>query len=262
MNEKIVCIIQARTGSTRFSRKVLHEIGGRSILSLVIRRVALSRMVNNSIVVATTNKLEDDEIATMAISEGVGLFRGSEHDVLDRYYQAAVECHADIIIRVTSDCPLIDYEIIDNVTTLFLEAKNVHYASNRITLSYPQGLDTEIFTMDALRQAWHEAHFPYDREHVTPYLYQSGKFNLLNISYEADLSYLHLSIDYERDYRFLFEIYRHLEEKGYHFTLIDILGVLMDQPELLKINQEDRVYERFLSWAKGMKSTEKGFIDR
>ena len=253
MKEKIVCIIQARTGSTRFPSKVLYKIGDRSILSFVIRRVALSKGVNRSIIVATTNKAEDDVIATMTQSEGVGLYRGSESDVLDRYYQAAVEWHADVVIRVTSDCPLIDYEVIDRVTTLFLKAKNVDYASNRITPSYPQGLDTEIFTVEALRQAWRESRLVYDREHVTPYLYHSGKFRLLNIPYEADISYLNLSVDYEKDYRFLLELYRHLKGEEDRFTLSDILSILMDQPELLKISHKDGVYEKFLSYTKGMR---------
>ncbi len=255
MKEKIVCIIQARTGSTRFPSKVLYKIGDRSILSLVIRRVALSRGVNRSIVVATTNKAEDDVIATITQSEGVGLYRGSESDVLDRYYQAAVEWHADVVIRVTSDCPLIDYEVIDRVTTLFLDAKNVDYASNRITPSYPKGLDTEIFAVDALRQAWQESRLAYDREHVTPYLYRSGKFRRLNIPYDTDISYLNLSVDYERDYRFLLEVYRHLKGEKDRSALADILNVLMDQPELLKISQKDGVYEKFLSYARRMRRT-------
>jgi spore coat polysaccharide biosynthesis protein SpsF len=253
MKEKIVCIIQARTGSTRFPSKVLYKIGDRSILSFVIRRVALSKGVNRSIVVATTNKAEDDVIATMTQSEGVGLYRGSESDVLDRYYQAAVESQADVVIRVTSDCPLIDYEVIDRVTAHFLEAKNVDYASNRIAPSYPQGLDAEIFTVDALRQAWRESRLAYDREHVTPYLYHSGKFRLLNIPYETDISYLNLSVDYEKDYRFLFELYRHLKGEKDRFTLSDILSALMAQPELLKISQKDGVYEKFLSYAREMR---------
>jgi spore coat polysaccharide biosynthesis protein SpsF len=253
MRSKIVCIIQARTGSTRFPGKVLYKMGDCSILSLVVRRVGLSRAVNRSIVVATTDKAEDDVIATMTQSEGVGLYRGSERDLLDRYYQAAVESQADVVIRVTSDCPLIDYRVIDRVTTQFLEATNVDYASNRIIPSYPKGLDTEIFTIDALRQAWQESRLAYDREHVTPYLYHSGRFRLLNIPYEADISYLNLSVDYEKDYRFLLAVYRHLEGEKDRFILSDILSVLRAQPELLKISHKEGVYEKFLSYVKGMK---------
>jgi len=253
MNEGIVCIIQARTGSTRFPNKVLYPMGDRSILSLVIRRVGLSRAVNRNIVVATTLKGEDDGIAAVARSEGVGLWRGSESDVLDRYYGAAVEWRADVVIRITSDCPLIDHEVIDQVAARFLEAKNVDYASNRIVPSYPKGLDTEIFTVDALQQAWQESRRAYDREHVTPYLYHSGKFSLLNVPYEADISYLNLSMDYEKDYRFLLELYRRLEGGKDRFTLSDVLGVLRDQPELLKISQKDWVYEKFLSYIEGIR---------
>jgi spore coat polysaccharide biosynthesis protein SpsF len=201
--------------------------------------------------VATTHRGEDDVIAALARSEGVGLYRGSERDVLDRYYQAAFQWQAEVVIRITSDCPLIDYEVIDRVTEQFLDVPDVDYASNRIIPSYPKGLDTEIFTMDALRQAWQESQTAYDREHVTPYLYRSGRFKLLNILYETDLSYLNLSVDYETDYRFLLALYRHLNGEGNSFTLSDILKVLKVQPELLKISQKDGVYERFLFHGRG-----------
>jgi spore coat polysaccharide biosynthesis protein SpsF len=200
--------------------------------------------------VATTDKAEDDVIATLARSEGVGLYRGSERDVLDRYYQAAMHWQADVVIRVTSDCPLIDYEVIDRVTTRFLEVTHADYASNRIIPSYPKGLDTEIFTVEALQQAWQESRLAHDREHVTPYLYRSGRFKLLNIPYEADISYLNLSVDYEKDYRFLLELYGRLSGERDRFTLSDILSVLRAQPELLKISQKDGVYEKFLSYSK------------
>jgi spore coat polysaccharide biosynthesis protein SpsF len=245
----MVCIIQARTGSTRFPRKVLERIDNCTVLSLVIKRTARSDFFKKSnIIVATTGKKEDDPIANIAGNEGVKVFRGSENDVLDRYYQAAKNNSAEVILRITSDCPLIDHQIIDRVTKVFLAGKGIDYCSNRLSLSYPEGLDTEIFSFVSLEKAWRRASRPYDREHVTPYLYTGKRFKTMNVSFDMDLSYLHLSLDYREDLDFLREIYKRMTGKGFKFVLKDILRLLRQEPGILRINQAGEAYPRFLRY--------------
>lgn len=246
MRGKIVCVIQARTGSSRLPAKVLKKIEGFTLLSLVIKRVAFSRFIDrDNILIATTERKEDDRIVKIAQQEGVNVFRGSEDDVLDRYYKALKAHPADIVLRITSDCPLIDYKIIDAVITLFSKSKNIDYCSNRLKLSFPEGLDTEIFTFKALEKAWQESYEPYDREHVTPYMYRSGKLKLKPLSFNNNLSYLHLSIDNKEDFEFVKKIYSYLYKRKPRFILNDILKLLTVRPEILEINQHNS-YKRFL----------------
>jgi spore coat polysaccharide biosynthesis protein SpsF (cytidylyltransferase family) len=225
---------------------VLKKINGVSMLSLVIRRVALSRSFGKPrIVVATTSKAEDKRVIEIAKAEGVGVFAGEEKDVLERYYQAAKKYSADIILRITSDCPLIDHEIIDKVTQTFIKTKGLDYCSNRLQPSYPEGLDTEIFRFCALEQAKTQTTDPYDREHVTPYLYRSGKFKTKNVFFKEDLSYLHLSVDEQADFEFVKEVYRKLRDKECDFVLKDILNIFMEDPDILKINQSQKARTKF-----------------
>lgn len=249
MKKKIVCIIQARTGSTRFPGKVLKKMQGKTVLSHVIKKALYSSFINReNVIVATTTKKHDDVIANISRQEGVRCFRGSEDDVLDRYYKAAKKHKGDIVLRVTSDCPLIDHKIINRVIKEFTSDKKTDYCSNRLILSYPEGLDTEVFSFNALERAWKEADRPYDREHVTPYIYRQNGFNVKNALFGRDLSFLHFSVDYKQDLEFVKRVYKYLYEKKQDFVLEDIIGLLINKPELLKINQASGSYSKFLKY--------------
>ncbi len=259
MNNKIFCIIQARTGSTRFSRKVLEQIDGSAILLCVVKRLRYASLIpKENILIATTTKREDDEIVKIAKEVNVKFFRGSENDVLDRYYKASKECNAGIILRITADCPLIDYKIIDRVIETFMNNRQIDYCSNRLKPSYPEGLDTEVFSFEALKRAWQESKGPRDREHVTPYIYRSKKFKTKNVSFKENLSFLHFSVDYKKDFEFVKEIYKSLYDKGDRFVLNDIIKLFIDRPEILKINQAGSVYSKFLKYTKKIKASKKG----
>ena len=172
----ISAIIQARMGSTRLPRKVLMEIAGQTLLSYQIKRIRKSKLVDQ-IIVATTNEKIDDDIAQHCKDLGVDVFRGSEDDVLGRYYEAAKAFNSDIIIRLTADCPLLDFEIIDKTVELFID-KKVNYAANTVppeTSMYPDGSDVEVFDFQSLEKAHFECKDSHDREHVTFYFWKYGK---------------------------------------------------------------------------------------
>jgi spore coat polysaccharide biosynthesis protein SpsF len=191
---KVVAIIQARMGSTRLPGKVLRDIAGETMLARVVRRVQLARMPD-AVVVATTLAPFDDAIVAECVRLGVPAFRGSEQDVLDRYWQATCTHQADVIVRITADCPLIDPRLVDYVVAAFLEGQP-DYASNVLERTYPRGLDTEVMAQTTLEQAWQQAGQLYQRAHVTPYIYQNpNRFRLLPVKAEADHSYLRWTVD-------------------------------------------------------------------
>lgn len=166
---KVVAIIQARMGSTRLPGKVLLDLVGEPMLSRVVSRARRARRLQE-VVVATTTELADGAIAKLCAECGWLCFLGSEEDVLDRYYQAAIQYQADVVVRVTADCLLIEPQVINLVVSAFLEEKP-DYASNVLECTYPRGLDTEVMTIAALERAWHETTEPIQRIHVTPCLY-------------------------------------------------------------------------------------------
>jgi len=232
---KIVAIIQARMGSTRLPGKILRELDGETVLSRVLGRVR--RMCNlNEILVATTDQSVDDAVAESTRQNGVGVFRGNENDVLDRYYQAAQSCHAQAIVRITADCPLIDPEVSDHVIRQFLTARP-DYASNTLQRTYPRGLDTEVMTFAALERAWQAASEPYQRTHVTPYLYQHPEhFDLLSITTEGDFSQMRWTLDTAEDLEFLQTVYARFADRR-DFSWRDVLQLMEREPELMEINR-------------------------
>jgi spore coat polysaccharide biosynthesis protein SpsF len=246
--KKIVAIIQARTGSTRLPRKVLEEIGGKPMLWHVIERVKRARLVDE-VVVATTDGEEDSAVEKIAEECGVGCFRGSEEDVLDRYYRAAEKFGADIVVRITADCPLIDPEIIDRAIRMFLDG-NFDYVSNTLPPTFPDGLDVEVFSLVTLRRAWEEARKASEREHVTPYIRNHPEiFRLGNLKSEVDLSHMRWTVDRPEDLMFVREIYRELYREGEVFHMRDVLRLLERRPELMEINkhiERDEGYKKSL----------------
>lgn len=232
---KIVAIIQARLDSTRFPKKVLVEILGKPMILHVIERAKQSNLIDQ-LVIATSIRAIDDPILDVVSKHRISIFRGSPEDVLDRYYKAAKKYHADIIVRITGDCPLIDPMVIDKVIQCFLDGK-YDYVSNTLEQTYPDGLDVEVFSYKTLEKAWKEAELTSEREHVTPYIGKHPeKFRVMNVRNDVDLSYLRWTVDYEKDLEFVKEIFKSLYKENSIFLMNDVLNLLEKKPELKKIN--------------------------
>lgn len=231
----IVAIVQARIGSTRLPGKALRDIGGRTMLARVVRRARRSRLVDE-VVVATTIEPGDKAIVDECELLGVPSFRGSEQDVLDRYYRASRAFSADSIVRITSDCPLIDPEVVDKVVQAFLD-EGPDYASNTLVSTYPRGLDVEVFSMDALEKAGAEASKDYQHVHVTPYIYQNpGLFRLLSVTGDEDYSCYRWTVDTKEDLDLVRAIYGKLGRDD-DFSWKDVLKLLEKEPDLAEINR-------------------------
>ena len=206
----IVAIIQARMNSSRLPNKTLIDISGKPMLQRVIDRVSRAALVDR-VVVATSGMADDEPIQRMVASEN--LFMGSKNDVLDRVYKAAIKHDAHIVVRITGDCPLIDWNIINGVVHYFLLTE-VDYVTNRPLFdSYPDGMDVEVMTIEALKRVWKEATSSYDREHVTSYIRNHPElFKIGEMTYDADLSHIKVSVDTQEDLEIVRRIYRDLGE--------------------------------------------------
>ncbi|RHW65215.1 acylneuraminate cytidylyltransferase [Clostridium botulinum] len=237
---KVVCIVQARMGSTRLSGKVLKKICGKTVLEHDIDR--LRRVKNiDEIVIATTTLEKDNAIVKKCKILGAKYFRGAEDDVLSRYYYASKENNADIVVRVTSDCPLIDPEISENIIKYYIDNKNKYdYVSNTIDRTYPRGLDTEVFSFKALKRAFKEAVSPRDKEHVTPYIWDNPQiFKSAQYKNSKDYSHLRWTLDTEEDFDLINKIYNLLyPNMNSKFKFTDILNIYRKYPELYEINRE------------------------
>jgi len=232
---KIVAIIQARTGSSRLPGKVLMDLGGRPVLARVACRLRRSVLINE-LLVATTTESADDAIVEECKRCSVAVFRGHENDVLDRYFRAAEFCKAEIIVRITSDCPMIDPEVTDKVVQAFLEQRP-DYASNTLLRRYPRGLDTEVISRDALGCAWREAREFYQRSHVTPFIYQNpNRFELLSVSPDSDWSQHRWTLDTWEDLQFLRAVYDRMGNQD-EFGWKDAVRLTEREPALAVMNQ-------------------------
>ena len=235
--ENIVAIVQTRMGSTRLPGKVMKEILGKPVILWDIDRMLLSKLINK-IVIAIPYGDENDIIRDTVknYNKDIIITRGSEDDVLDRYYNAAVQTKADVVVRMTSDCPLIDMIVSDSIIKKYLDSE-CDYCSNTFELNYPRGLSTEVFSFDALERAWKEAKKEYEREHVTPYIKENpGKFKLINVTNDVDLSHLRWTLDTKEDFEFIETVYKKIYPKKHIFFKDDILALLEREPELIKIN--------------------------
>jgi spore coat polysaccharide biosynthesis protein SpsF len=238
MSEKTVAIIQARMGSKRLPGKVLRDIAGQPMLARVVGRARQAASLD-VVVVATTTETEDDPVASMCGRRGYPTYRGHPVDVLDRFYQAAHAFQAEVIVRLTGDCPLIDPGIIDRTVSAFREA-GADFAANRLPppwkRTYPIGLDTEVCTLDALERAWREASQPHHREHVMPYLYEvEGRFHTLLVDDRRDLGHLRWTVDTPTDLALVREIYAHFQGRD-DFTWEEVLDLYRREPRLAQIN--------------------------
>ena len=232
---KIVAIIQARMSSQRLPGKSLMDIQGQALLGHVIDRARASATVDE-VMLATTVEPVDAALEDYARLKGVGTYRGSVQDVLDRFYQAALVAKADVVVRVTADDPFKDPDVVDRVVRRLLDDHKLDYASNTITPTYPEGLDIECFRFAALARAWGEASQPSEREHVTPYIWKHPDlFRVENVTHAEDLSTMRWTIDYDRDLAFAREVYKRLYH-GQVFRMHEILQLLREEPALAAIN--------------------------
>ena len=254
----VVAVIQARMTSQRLPGKVLKEIEGKPMLGWVIERASKAKEVDQ-VVVATTVDASDDLIVEYCSKLNIPLYRGSVNNVLDRYYQAANQWHADVVVRITADCPFLDPGLVDELVTTFFE-QGVDFAANRLPLpwgrTYPIGLDAEVFTIEALRKAWEEATSSYQKEHVTPYFYELAPvdeyqlvrrkdklwivppprdFKVLLLNHVPDYGNLRWTVDTFDDFLLAQEIGKHFSRHE-DFTWKDILHFIELNPQLANIN--------------------------
>ncbi len=231
-----VAIVQARMGSSRLPGKVLKMIEGKSMLERVVERVKSASLLDQ-VVVATTQSEEDLQVVEACKALGVEIFCGDVNDVLNRYCGAAGRYDADLVIRITADCPLIDPDEIDHVLREFL-AGDADYASNFIQRTYPRGLDTEVTTRQVLEQAARESSKPYERIHVTPYIYQHPeKFRLLSVTGKEDHSRHRWTVDEPKDLEFIQFVYQAFGGRAL-FSWKDVIAYLAVHPELIRINAD------------------------
>lgn len=234
---KVVAIIQARMGSTRLPGKILKKVMDKTLLEYQLERVQQSTLIDE-IIVATTEKEHDQAIVKLCVHLGQKVYRGSENDVLSRYYEAAVQSKADVVVRLTSDCPLIDPKVIDGVIKLYLERRaDIDYASNTLERTYPRGMDTEVFSYEALQKAHEQASLERDREHVTAFIYTNpSEFQLANLTCEQSLGSHRWTVDTEEDFELIKRILEYLYPNNPQFTMRDVLDLLKMNPTWVDIN--------------------------
>lgn len=224
---KVAAIVQARMGSTRLPGKVLLPVLGKPLLQIELERIGRSQRIDH-IMVATTRQPEDERIIQLCRSLGVECFRGPEHDVLTRYFEAAKNAQADVIVRLTADCPLLDPQIIDDVISSYISAMPpCDYCSNTLVRSYPRGLDTEVFSFAVLQRAYEQAQSPAEREHVTPFIVNRPElFRLVPVLGSLDFSHHRWTVDTIDDYRLVRQIIERLYPANPLFTMNDVTDLL------------------------------------
>lgn len=233
-----VAIIQARMTSTRLPGKVLMKIAGKPMLWYVIKRTRLAKLIN-CVVVATSIDSTDNQIVDFCRIHKINYFRGSLDDVLSRYYHAARKYKADVIVRITADCPLVDGKLVDKGLKIF-KRKKVDYLSNTIERTFPRGFDFEIFTKKTLIRMHKNAKDATEREHVTPYIYQSHPedFSVLNLKNSANRSSFRITVDTKDDLKLIKILIEKYGADNKNFEWI--ISLLEKYPDLVVINQNVR----------------------
>ncbi|WP_210520360.1 cytidylyltransferase domain-containing protein [Hymenobacter terricola] len=237
---RILTVVQARMGSSRLPGKVLLPLAGQPLLVRMVERVQGAHLAG-AVVVATTTEAADDAVAACCAAHGLECFRGDALDLLDRHYQAARYYGADVVLKIPSDCPLIDPAIIDEVVGFYLHfADRYDFVSNLHPATFPDGNDVEVMPIEALETAWREAKRPLEREHTTPFFWENpGRFRLANVTWDSgkDFSMSHRwTIDYPEDYAFISAVYAALHPTRPDFGLDDILQLLNRRPDIAQLN--------------------------
>ncbi|HEX9018312.1 MAG TPA: glycosyltransferase family protein [Anaerolineaceae bacterium] len=235
---RTIAIIQARMSSSRLPGKVLLDIAGKPMLVRVVERARRAQTVDE-VLIATTTDPADNPIEDLCRAEGYAIYRGSMFDVLDRFYQAARQAAADVIVRITADCPLIDPAVIDQTVGAFF-SEGADFACNRLPppwkRTFPIGLDTEVCNFSGLERAWQEAQQPFEREHVMPYFYdQEGRFKVVVVDNPQDYGAYRWTVDTAEDLALLREIFARFGGSD-TFTWLDVLRLVEREPQLLAIN--------------------------
>lgn len=234
----ITAIIQARMGSTRLPGKVLMEVDGRPLLDYMLQRVKASRRIQQ-VVVATTPAPTDRKIVDFCRCAGVACFQGSEEDVLSRYHGAALAHNASVVVRMTSDCPLMDPRVADLVVEDFLAHPEARFVSNTVPLPclYPDGMDVEVFGIDLLKEAHALAKLPSEREHVTFFMWKTGRYPIRRVDCPKDLSRYRFTVDYPQDFKLVEAALQTLFPANPLFTMEDLIAFVESQPHLMKAQE-------------------------
>lgn len=241
MSKRTLVVVQARTGSSRLPGKILMPLAGAPLLVRMVERVRAAKTPFD-LVVATTTDAADDAVVDLCARSGIDCFRGHPTDLLERHYRAARAANADVVVKIPSDCPLIDPAAIDRVLSVFHAAcERFDFVSNLHPATYPDGNDVEVMPMDALEIAWREAKKPHEREHTTPFLWdQPQRFRVGNVTWETglDFSMSHrFTIDYAEDYALIAAVYGALYTPDRPiFTLRDIVDFLASRPDVAALN--------------------------
>jgi spore coat polysaccharide biosynthesis protein SpsF len=232
----VAIIVQARMGSTRLAGKVLKPIAGRPMLSYQIERLRRVTLAQQLLIATTTNPL-DDALVAFCAAEGVRCTRGSESDVLSRYCEAAVALDADVVVRVTADCPLLDPQLVDLAIRTFAAGEGCDYLSNMIRPTWPYGMAVEVVSAAALAQANAEARDPAEREHVTPFIYwRPQRFRIQSLEHERDLSAHRWTVDTPEDFELVSRILATLYPRRPQFAMADVLALLDEHPQWVQLN--------------------------
>ncbi len=236
---KVVTVTQARFGSSRLPGKVLKKINGETLLAIQLKRILRSKLTDK-LIVATTQEPESDEICAIATSCGAHCFKGSMDDVLDRFYQAVKNEQADYVVRITSDCPLVDPVLMDEIIQYTIDHQ-LDYCTNAQSETYPDGMDVEVFTFNSLEAAWKEAKIKSDREHVTPYIWKNSTikngtlFNAEHYCYIKDYSKIRLTVDEEADFILIEKL---INKLGTHLSWLEYTEYIIQHPDMLAINAD------------------------
>jgi spore coat polysaccharide biosynthesis protein SpsF len=248
-NGMIAAIIQARMTSSRLPGKVLKKILGRPLLSYLIERLNYCSSLEE-IIIATTTNIGDEPIVNFAVNNNLACYRGSENDVLDRYYQAAKKFGVNHIVRITSDCPLIDPQVVDKIIGIY--SKHSDSDLTRTGPTYPEGLDVEVFPFKNLEIAWREAQLSSEREHVTPLIWKNPtRFNIHTIPLEEDYSFLRLTVDEYVDFEVVKAVIEEIYKKDDNpFLLKDVINLYEEKPHIFDKNKHVARNEGYLKSVK------------
>ena len=240
----IGCIIQARLGSTRLPKKIIQLLDQKlTVLDYVINQTTNSKLIQK-IIIATTNLVEDDVISEIVSKKNLDYFRGDSNDVLDRYYECAKKFSLSTIVRITSDCPLIDPNIIDDLIKIFRN-NSFDYVSNVHPQTFPIGIAVEVFSFESLQKAWKNAKLPSEREHVTPYFYNNDKkFNIFNLEYSTNLTSIRVTIDREKDLKLVRNVVSKIKNRP--ILLSDIIKLYNEDPKMFELNLDYDINEGYL----------------